>query len=244
LLQPILTFIWYFTMDSTWYYKQTGRKAIVTGHYGSGKTNLAVNYAIALRQMYPGIRIVLADLDIVNPYFRSVDSVTTLNALGIEIIASQYANSNVELPAMPSEILTIFDDKACIGVVDLGGDDRGANAIGKYSDNIRAEDANVLMVCNKYRPLSREPVQVLAIKNEIEAAAGIRFTGIVNNSNLGAQTTPQDVYSSAGYINEVSALCGLPVAFTSAASGLACSLSGIPDLFAITIFKKEAWKID
>jgi len=220
------------------------RLTIFAGHYGSGKTNLAINFAVMLKRVNPGSRVVLADLDIVNPYFRGIDSVNILNRLGIQAIASRYANSNLEAPAMPGEILTIFDDKSCYGVIDVGGDDRGAYAVGKYADYITEEKTDILLVCNKYRPLSREPAQVLAIKNEIENAAHIRFTGIVNNSNLGVQTTPYDVYSSAGYIDEAAGLCGLPIAFTSAARRLAGSLPDIPNLFPLDIYKKEQWKID
>jgi len=219
------------------------RLTIFAGHYGSGKTNLAINYAVMMKNLHKDSRVVLADLDIVNPYFRSLDSVKTLSELGIETIASRYANTNLDAPAMPSEALTLFADKSCYGIIDVGGDDRGAYAVGKYSEYIREENAGIFLVCNKYRPLSSEPKQVAAIKNEIEAAAHIRFTGIVNNSNLGVQTTPDVINSSAEYINEVSKLCGLPVVFTSAMRGLINDLPGIHDLFALDIYGKEEWDI-
>ncbi|MDR2649243.1 MAG: hypothetical protein LBB94_05935 [Clostridiales bacterium] len=220
------------------------RITLFAGHYGSGKTNLAVNYAIALKHLHPGSRVILADLDIVNPYFRSLDSADALECAGIEIIASQFANSNLEAPSMPGEAMILFDNKACCGVIDVGGDERGAYAVGRYSDYIREENVDALLVCNKYRPLSREPEQVLSIKNEIENAARIKFTGLVNNSNLGAQTTPEHIISSLRYINRVSELCGLPVIFTGAARGLADYLPGMTGLFCLDIHGKNEWRIN
>jgi len=217
---------------------------IFAGHYGSGKTNLAINYAVMLKQAHPDCRVILADLDVVNPYFRSADSEDILNRMGIEVIASEYAGSNLEAPSIPSGVLTLFNDESCFGVIDVGGDDRGAYAIGRYSDYIRGKNANILLVCNKYRPLSREPRQVLLIKDEIENAAHICFTGIVNNSNLGRQTTPDDIISSGPYINELSKLCNLPVVYTVVMRALTSNLSNIPGLFAIDIYGKKEWEID
>lgn len=220
------------------------RLTIFAGHYGSGKTNLAINYAVMLKQAHPDRRVILADLDIVNPYFRSADSEDILQRMGIEVIASEYANSNLEVPSMPGGVLTLFDDKSCFGVIDVGGDDRGAYAVGKYSDYICEENADILLVCNKYRPLSRKPRQVLAIKNEIENAAHIYFTGIVNNSNLGGQTTPDDIISSLEYIDELSKLCGLPVVYTAAMRTLINNLGNISGLIAIDIYGKKEWEIN
>ena len=219
------------------------RLTIFAGHYGSGKTNIAINYAIMLKKLHPNKRVVLADLDIVNPYFRSVDSEKTLKKAGVEIIVSLYANSGLEAPAMPSGILSVFDDKSCLAVLDVGGDDRGAYALGKYADLIQKDDVGILLVCNKFRPLSREPKQVLAIKNEIETAANIRFTGIVNNSNLGKQTTPDNIISSEHYINEISKMCSLPLVFTCVMRPLMDEFRGIPDVFALDMYEKEEWQI-
>jgi len=219
------------------------RLTIFAGHYGSGKTNIAVNYAIMLKKLHPDKHVILADLDIVNPYFRSVDSEKVLKKAGVEIIASLYANSGLEAPAMPSGILSVFDDKSCLAVLDVGGDDRGAYALGKYADYIRKDDVGILLVCNKFRPLSREPKQALSIKNEIETAANIRFTGIVNNSNLGKQTTPDDIISSDHYINEISKMCELPLVFTCVMRPLINEIQGISDLFALDMYEKEQWSI-
>ncbi|MDR1913823.1 MAG: hypothetical protein LBQ68_04985 [Clostridiales bacterium] len=216
------------------------RLTVFAGHYGSGKTNLSVNYAFYLRNKFPNNRIALADLDIVNPYFRSLDAAQSLNARGIEVIASAYANTNLDAPALPSEVYSVFDDPRCYAIIDLGGDDRGANVLGRYFDYI-TQDIDMLLVCNMYRPLSRDPRQIACIKEEIESAAKIKFTGIVNNSNLGSITSALDITNSLEYIHAASELCGLPIVFTSVKKDLIQNITvpafGIDPVFEIEIVK-------
>ena len=160
------------------------RVTLFAGHYGSGKTNIAVNYALKLRETHE--RVLIADLDIVNPYFRTKDSLDELTRAGVRLISSEYANSNVDLPALPTEMYAITDDTSSMAVVDIGGDDRGAYALGRYQPAILEEnDYDMLFVCNMYRPLTTTPEDTIQVLREIEAACGIPFTGIVNNSNLG-----------------------------------------------------------
>ncbi len=214
------------------------RITLFAGHYGSGKTNIAVNYAKYLRKQ--GNDVVIADLDIVNPYFRTKDSQTDLEAAGIRLISSKYANSNVDLPALPSEIYGIFEDKSSLAVLDVGGDDRGALALGRYTPLIKAEgDYEMLLVINRYRPLTRTADDCIEIMHEVETAGGLRFTGLVNNSNLGAETTPEDVLSSVEYAKEVSAKTGLPLRMTAIEESLFGELDGkIEDLFPLTLQEK------
>ncbi len=214
------------------------RITLFAGHYGSGKTNIAVNYASSLRSQ--GNDVVIADLDIVNPYFRTKDSQKELEAAGIRLISSKYANSNVDLPALPSEIYGIFEDKRSYAVLDVGGDDRGALALGRYTPQIKAEgDYEMLLVINCYRPLTRTADDCIEIMHEVEAAGGLRFTGIVNNSNLGAETAAEDVLASVGYAKEVSEKTGLPLRFTSVEQRLFDQLYGkVENLFPLTLQDK------
>ena len=106
------------------------RLTLFAGHYGSGKTNIAVNYA--LRLAAEGKQVCIADLDIVNPYFRTADSAPELEAAGIRLVRPQYANSNVDLPALPAESYRLVRDKSAYGIMDIGGDDRGAYALGRF----------------------------------------------------------------------------------------------------------------
>ena len=214
------------------------RMTLFAGHYGSGKTNIAVAYALWLRKQ--GQEVCIADLDIVNPYFRTKDSLKELEAAGIELIASAYANSNVDLPALPREIYGAVARQDRLAVLDIGGDDRGALALGRYAPYILEENAyEMLLVINCYRPLNRTAGETVAVLREIEQAGGIPFTGLVNNSNLGNDTAPEDVLASVEYAREVSRRSGLPLKMTTVQARLYPLLQDqIPDLFPMELQAK------
>ena len=214
------------------------RITLIAGHYGSGKTNIAVNMAFDLKKQYNNVAI--ADMDIVNPYFRTKDSIEDFEKQGIRLIASEYANSNVDIPALPQDMYAIVDDKSLMAIVDIGGDDRGAYALGRYAPGILEENNfDMLFVINCYRPLSRNSSDVIEIMHEIESAGKIKFTGIINNSNLGMETTAEDVLKSLPYAEEVSKLTGLPVVMTSVADWTKDELlDKVPNLFPLALQKK------
>ncbi|MBE6810859.1 MAG: hypothetical protein E7521_07390 [Ruminococcaceae bacterium] len=190
------------------------RLTLLCGHYGSGKTNVAVNLAFYLKEQYNNV--VVADLDIVNPYFRTKDSIDDFKARGIELICSQYANTNVDIPALPANMYRLTADKDITAVIDVGGDDRGAYALGRLVPEIKAENNfDMLMVINGYRPLTPDAESTIEVMREIETACGLKFTGLVNNSNIGEETTAEDIIKSIGYANEVSQASGLPIVMTS-----------------------------
>lgn len=217
---------------------QFKRITMLCGHYGSGKTNVAVNLAFDLKKQVE--RVALADLDIVNPYFRAKDSRQQLEAAGIRLICSEYANSNVDIPALPPDMYTLTDDKGLHAVLDIGGDDRGALALGRISPAILAErDYDMLMVINCYRPLTPDAESVLEVMREIETAGKIRFTGLINNSNLGEETTEQDLLDSLPFADEVSRLSGLPIVLTTVKSNLLDRLQGkVDNLYPLQLQKK------
>lgn len=214
------------------------RITLFAGHYGSGKTNIAVNYTKALHQALP--MVLLADLDIVNPYYRAKDSRDELEAAGIRVISSFFANSNVDLPALPQEMYAITDDKRYTCVLDVGGDDRGALALGRLTPAILEEnDYEMLLVINRFRPLTRDAESTFEVVQEIEAACRIPFTGIVNNSNLGADTTAEDILLSLPYAEAVQRRTGLPIRMTTVEAGLYEELKDkIPNLFPLTLQKR------
>ena len=214
------------------------RVTLLSGHYGSGKTNIAVNLALALKKERE--KVVIADIDIVNPYFRTRDSLEELQRAGIRLISSEYASSNVDLPALPQEVYAVTDDPSLTAVIDVGGDDRGALALGRWRDAILEEDNyEMLLVVNCYRPLTRDAASTLEVMGEIEAAARMRFTGVVNNSNLGEETTPDTVLSSVEYAREVCRATGLPLKMTTVKDTLLPALSGrIENLFPLTLQAK------
>ena len=203
------------------------RVLLLCGHYGSGKTNIAVNLAKAIKREYP--TVTLADLDIVNPYFRSKDSAAELEEAGIRLICSNYANSNVDIPALPPDLYALTDDRRMRAIIDVGGDDRGALVLGRLAPSILEEnDYEMLMVINCYRPLTRDAASTLEVMREIEYAGGIRFTALVNNSNLGGETTAETVLASLGYIDEICRLSGLPLWMHTAVAPVAEELAGLP----------------
>ncbi len=196
------------------------RLTIFAGHYGSGKTNLAVNYALDLKRR--GYPVKIADLDIVNPYFRTKDSEKELAEAGIPLISPAYANSNVDLPALPQELYSLVQRRDFHAVLDVGGDDRGAYALGRYTPYILEEnDYRMVFVANFYRPLTQTPEEALEVMGEIEMACGIRFTCIVNNSNLGGITTAEDVRATEEKAKKLCELSGLPLWMTSAEASVA-----------------------
>ena len=203
---------------------QHKRLTLFAGHYGSGKTNIAVNYA--LRLAGEGKNVVIADLDIVNPYFRTKDSAAVLEAAGVQLISPQFANSNVDLPALPAEAYRLVQDKSIYGIMDIGGDDRGAYALGRYVPTLKEENNyRMVFVANCYRPLTRTPEDAMEVMREIEEACKLRFTDIINNSNLASETTPQTVLESQDYMEKLSALSGLPIFATTAEIHVAEALS-------------------
>ena len=196
------------------------RITLLSGHYGSGKTNIAVNLAFELKKTCD--RVAIADIDIVNPYFRTKDSEKELAAAGIRLICSEYANSNLDIPALPAAMQRPIADRSTTCVLDVGGDDQGAVALGRFADQIKGEnDYAMLFVLSFYRPLTQTPEDALDVLREIAAACGLRFTGIVNNSNLGDATTAADIFATAERTEKLCLLSGLPLVATTVRADLA-----------------------
>ena len=214
------------------------RLTLFAGHYGTGKTNIAVNYALHLKEL--GKKVYIADLDIVNPYFRTKDSAAELKEAGVELISPQFANSNVDLPALPAEAYRLVEDKSIYGVMDIGGDDRGAYALGRYTPFIKEENNyRMIFVANCYRPLTRTAEDAMEVMKEIEEACGLKFTDIVNNSNLGSETSAQTVLDSLEFIENLKNLSGLPVFMHTAKRKVAEGLkTQIPNLLPMELQEK------
>ena len=197
-----------------------GAITIFAGHYGSGKTTAAVNYALKLRREIDGeiapCAVVLCDMDIVNPYFRTADYAKLLAEHGVELISSSYANTNVEMPWLPTQAVRVFDDPTLTSIIDLGGDDCGALALGRYAQQMQGRgDIRLLMVVNPCRPMTRDIAGLRQVQEEIEAAAGLKFTGIVNSTNLGEDTTAELIAEQMPLLRELAQTLGLPIVFTA-----------------------------
>ena len=212
------------------------RLTLFAGHYGSGKTNIAVNYALHLAK--EGKQVCIADLDIVNPYFRTKDSAQVLEDAGVHLISPTFANTNVDLPALPAEAYRLVTDKSIYGIMDIGGDDRGAYALGRYVPAMKEEgNYRMVFVANCYRPLTRTPEEALEVMREIENACGLTFTDIVNNSNLASETTPETIHASMDYMEKLSQLSGLPIWLTTAEKEVAAKLD-MENVLPLTLQEK------
>lgn len=207
------------------------RITVFMGHYGSGKTSLAVNYA--LRERAAGKRVTIADLDIVNPYFRTADSRALLERAGVALVSSPFANSNLDVPALPKELYAALEEPGTV-ILDVGGDDRGAVALGRFAPEIQKRPHTAAFVVNFYRPLTQTAEEALAVLREVELAGGLRCTALVNNSNLGSDTRPDDVRITTERMQTLCARSGLPLWMTAASERVCAALEGeLEDLFPV-----------
>ncbi len=193
------------------------RITIFSGHYGSGKTNIAITHALTLKEKFE--KVTICDIDIVNPYFRTKDSEEYLATKGVKLICSPYANSNLDIPALPQEIYAVTDDKSVHFVLDVGGDERGALALGRIAPAIKEEnDYDMFFVINKYRPLTTDIEGALEVFNEIEWACGLKFTGVINNSNLGKESNAETLLSTIDFAKEFAKTVNLPFLYSTASN--------------------------
>ncbi len=214
------------------------RITIISGHFGSGKTNVAVNLALELKKTKQDVAIL--DIDIVNPYFRTKDSMHDLIENGVRLICSEYANTNVDIPALPQQIYSVTDSLNTSFIIDVGGDDRGALALGRLAPKIKEEnDYDMYYVVNMFRPLTSDSKSAIEVMREIEFACKMKFTGIINNSNLGLETTEEDVLNSVEYATSVAKEAGLKVVLTTVERSLFSGLKDkIENLYSLTLQKK------
>lgn len=214
---------------------------IITGHYGSGKTNLAVN--LAIQANHEGKSVAVVDLDIVNPYFRTADFKTLFEENNIRLIAPDFANSNLDIPSIQFDLEQIAKSEDCL-IIDVGGDDAGAVALGRYADALSShgDDIDMFYVINQRRYLTATPDETIKLMYEIENASRMKHTAIVNNTNLGSETTLETVESSEEFASEISVRTGLPVVFTTFPENCA-ELTDNPNAYPVKIYVKPVWDL-
>lgn len=219
---------------------------VVTGHYGCGKTNFSMNLALDLASRHG--EAVLVDLDVVNPYFRSSDYATMLANRGVRVISPTFAGTTLDAPSLPAEVYSAF---SCDGAVvfDVGGDDAGATALGRYASEVRAIDHDMLYVVNRYRNLTTTPAEAVALLAEIEAASHLKATGVVNNSHLRDETTTEVVLDSLGYARETAAQLSLPLVCTTVPVSIAGEFSAesgaatyVQNAYPVEVYVRTPWE--
>ena len=209
---------------------------VITGHYGCGKTNIAVNIALKLSESQ---KVTVVDLDIVNPYFRTADFKELFESRGIKLVTPMYANSNLDIPALSFDLGGIVNGEGSV-VIDVGGDPEGAIALGRYGDLLKnRDDLALYCVVNKYRYLTSTAEEATELLAEIKAASGLPCNGIINNSNLGKLTDNKAVKDSLEYAEQVAKATGCPMLFTCSEER---NLDGITPAMPVKIYVKPLWE--
>lgn len=204
---------------------------IFTGHYGSGKTEIAVNYALKLKEQHE--KVVICDMDIVNPYFRTNDVRDFLFSKGIRVIAPDYACTNVDIPVLPGDILSVFSDKEAYAVLDIGGDDDGAVALGQYYNYMKNEDYDMFFVLNALRPLSSSIEDVKELAANIELMSRLKITGLINNTNLSYLTESRHLADGMELCEKTSQELNVPISYIT---GTKDNLSQVPEKYKENLF--------
>lgn len=218
------------------------RIRVIIGHYGSGKTEFAVNYVLALKKQYD--QVALCDLDIVNPYFRSREKADMLESSGIHVISGALGHSaNLDLPMVSADILGPLQNEKTQVILDVGGDAVGARVLARFRAYFKPGDYDMFCVVNANREQTQTVEGVLRHIEQIEATAGVPVTGLINNTHLLKDTTAETVLEGQKLVVEVSRASGLPIKYISALETvipqLPENIEGIP--FPIRMIMREDW---
>lgn len=212
---------------------------ILVGHYGCGKTSLAVTLAAAAAKK--GQAVNLIDLDIVNPYFRSADFCAQLEALGVSVTAPLYAGTGLDIPALSARVDAVLDSEGSV-ILDMGGDDAGAAVLGRYAEKLVKRPHRMLYLFNSCRYLTSSPEACAETLREIEGAARLAADGLVNSTNLGPETTAELIRGSMGFAEETAKLTRLPLVGTVLPKQLWETLADIPDRIPLELQVRLPWE--
>lgn len=219
------------------------RLVIVTGHYGSGKTEFAVNYAVKMKEKYENVS--LADLDIVNPYFRSREKKIFLEELGIHVVDSSINNNQtLDLPALPAGIMGIISNLNIKAILDIGGDPVGARVLARFSEQIRKMEYDLFYVINGNRPETQTKENVIRYLKDIEEISELKVTGLINNTHLLKDTSINDVEFGHELSKEVSWELDVPIRYEAAMRKTADNIINEEikaKLFPINLYMREEW---
>ena len=223
------------------------RVKIIIGHYGSGKTEFSINYAVNLAKMDK--KVTLVDLDIVNLYFRSREKADLLESLGIRLIGSSIKASSLDLPAVSPAVATVFSDKSSEAILDIGGDPAGARTLGRYKEQLKDGNYDMFFVLNRYRTETDTCDKAIKYIREIEEVSRAKVTGLVSNSHFLKSTTIEDILGGAILSQEVSKKTGIPLKYITVIRGLEEELKAkLPEelqdlVFPIDLYMREEWMV-
>jgi len=218
------------------------RLVIVIGHYGSGKTEFAVNYAVKMKEIYENVSI--ADLDIVNPYFRSREKREFFEEIGIKLFDSSIRNTAVDLPALPAELMGVIVNPNIKSILDVGGDPVGARVLARFAEQIKNVEYDMFYVINGNRPDTSTVDGVINYLKMIEATSRLKITGLVNNTHMLKATTVEDVEFGHELTKKVSWETDIPIRYEAVIKETADKIKNheiIEKLFPINLYMREEW---
>lgn len=192
---------------------------IIVGNYGSGKTEVSVNLAAV--QKIAGRAVRIADLDLVNPYFRTREARKALAGCGVEVVLPPEQYMHADLPILSPAVAGMIRQPAEVTILDVGGDDAGATVLAALGDAFKQREIRMLQVINPFRPFTDTVKGCIKIRKEIETASKLKVNGLVGNANLIDETTVQDIYEGYDFVKNLSHETGLPLAFVTVPETLA-----------------------
>lgn len=191
---------------------------VIVGNYGSGKTEVAIN--LAANQRRKGVDVLLADLDLVNPYFRTREARNSLADLGIEVVLPPLKYLYADLPILSPKVGGLIKNPAALSILDAGGDGVGATVLAALADMFRDKKVEMLQVINPFRPFTADVEGCLVMRDRIQAASRLKITGLIGNAHLLDDTRTADIMKGYELVSQLSRESGLPIAFITAVPDL------------------------